>query len=99
VVAARRLEGLRKLAELTGAAPLRCNAAEWRNIKNLVVFTVKSFKRIDGAMMAAELPVAGSILETDTGGLLRATSANDFGFFHLLQYSTRHMPPTARSSA
>jgi NAD(P)-dependent dehydrogenase (short-subunit alcohol dehydrogenase family) len=63
------------------------------DVKYLADFTVKLFRHIDIGIMAAGVPVAGSILETDTKDLLRATAANYIGFFHLLKYSTPHMSP------
>lgn len=89
VVAARRLEGVRRLAELTGGFAVRCDAADQASVERLIAETLDRHGHIDIAIMAAGTPVIGDICTTSIEDFQRATSINYFGFFYLL----RHVGP------
>lgn len=86
VVAARRIEGIQKLAQLTDGLAVRCDAAVEEDVQALVAATLGKFGRVDIAIQAAGAPVVGSICETSTADFNLATSINYSSFFYLLKH-------------
>lgn len=85
VVAARRFEGVRQLAELTGGFAVQCDAADDASVADMVAAALEHYGRIDIAIMAAGVPVVGDISSLPIEDFHRATAANYFGFYHLLR--------------
>lgn len=88
-VAARREAGIEKLARETGGLAIRCDASVDAEVGALIDVVKRSFGKIDLAVLAAGVPVVGSISEISEPDLERATALNYFSFV----YFVRHLAP------
>lgn len=91
VVAARREEPLRELADLIGGEAQRCDLASEADIAALARNTVDRFGRIDIAVNAGGLPVGGTVARTRFDDVVRSMEINYYGSVHFIRHMAQAM--------
>jgi NAD(P)-dependent dehydrogenase (short-subunit alcohol dehydrogenase family) len=85
VVAARRLEPLKALAEKIGGVAQACDLASESDVAALARTAVERFGRLDVAVNAAGLPMGGTITHSPNADVMRAMEVNYVGSFFFVR--------------
>src|SRR5579863_5585140 len=91
VVAARRFELVRELAESVDGLAMRCDARVENEVAALASAAVDRFGRLDIAVLAAGEPVAGSIDAAKDALWESACSANFMAAVYFIRHMARPM--------
>ncbi|MEJ7935399.1 SDR family oxidoreductase [Sphingobium sp. AN558] len=90
-VGARNMAGLQELADLTGALPVRCDAAIEAEVEAMAEAAFAAYGPIDIAIIAAGVPFVGMIDAIDPEEVRRAFDINYFGPFFFIKHMARRM--------
>lgn len=85
VVAARRLEPLKELAEKTGGVAAPCDLAVESEVAALAATALERFGRVDVAVNAAGLPMGGTIAHSPNADVARAMEVNYLGNLYFVR--------------
>jgi NAD(P)-dependent dehydrogenase (short-subunit alcohol dehydrogenase family) len=91
VVAARRIEPLRKLADEIGGTPAVCDMGSEQDIVALAKLAVDTYGTLDIAVNAAGMPMGGTIANTPHEEIVRATEVNYYGSVFFVKHMAAAM--------
>lgn len=91
VVGARRFEGVQELAEETGGVAFRCDASVEADVAAMADAAAENFGGIDVAVLAAGVPVVGTIDALDGEGWQSAIGNNFLSSVHFVRHMARKM--------
>ena len=91
VVAARRIEPLRKLAGEIGGTPTVCDMGSEQDIIALAKLAFETYGKLDVAVNAAGMPMGGTIANTPFEEVVRATEVNYYGSLFFVKHMAAAM--------
>lgn len=92
LVAARRVEPLKRLAAKIGGVAQTCDLASEADIAALAKRAIDEFGSLDIAVNAGGLPVGGTIANTPLADVEQSMQVNFYGSLHFVRHMAQTMP-------